>query len=176
METLEQILRQHAERYPKMEPRDAVKLIYQNAFGGGHLIRDPEACGAALRQEYAAVTQDPHRPLLEDIGNGVVRVMLCALEASGYGIAQLQQDFIRSSREHQGNRTDFLEKLEILRRVTASGAFSFTKQELEEYLEDYRNAGYPMVSHSSRYREAYSPAYRVVLRRILPDGLDREYA
>ena len=34
------ILLTHAARYPLMEPRDAVKLIYQNEFGGGHLIRD----------------------------------------------------------------------------------------------------------------------------------------
>ena len=52
METMEQVLRSHAEKYPLMEPKDAVKLIYQNVFGGGHLIRDPEACGAALRREY----------------------------------------------------------------------------------------------------------------------------
>ena len=37
MEELERILREHAERYPLMQPTDAVKLIYQNEFGGGHL-------------------------------------------------------------------------------------------------------------------------------------------
>ena len=44
METLALILASHAERYPLMEPTDAVKLIYQNEFGGGHLIRDEESC------------------------------------------------------------------------------------------------------------------------------------
>ena len=37
---LERILRQHADSYPLLQPTDAVKLIYQNEFGGGHLIRD----------------------------------------------------------------------------------------------------------------------------------------
>ena len=36
MDALEQILQDHARKYPKMEPTDAVKLIYQNEFGGGH--------------------------------------------------------------------------------------------------------------------------------------------
>ena len=171
MEELEELLRQHAARYPQMEPRDAVKLIYQNEFGGGHLIRDPEACGAALQREYEAVTQDGNVPLLEDIGNGVVRVMLRALEGRGYGIEQLQQDFIRSSREHPGSPERFLKKLDVLRKVTAAGVFSFTQQELEGYLEGYKKAGYPMVSHSDRYRQAYKPAYRIVLRRLLPENL-----
>ena len=173
METLEQILRQHAARYPQMEPRDAVKLIYQNEFGGGHLIRDPEACAAALKREYEAVTQDAGAPLLEHIGNGVVRVMLRAMEGSGYSMEQLQRDFIRSSREHSGNRDSFLGKLDILRSITAAGVFSFSEKELEDYLEAYKNAGYPMVSHSARYREAYSPAYRIVLQRMLPEEWNR---
>ena len=53
MEELRAILIAHARRYPLMQPRDAVKLIYQNEFGGGHLIRDEEACLNYLRREYA---------------------------------------------------------------------------------------------------------------------------
>lgn len=44
MNELEGVLKEHAKRYPLMQPRDAVKLIYQNEFGGGDLIRDEEAC------------------------------------------------------------------------------------------------------------------------------------
>ena len=44
MEELEKILQDHAKRYPQMEPTDGVKLIYQNEFGGGHLIKDENAC------------------------------------------------------------------------------------------------------------------------------------
>ena len=45
------------------------------------------------------------------------------------------------------------------------------QMELEEYLESYKKAGYPMVSHSQRYRDAYKPAYRIVLLRVLPEEL-----
>ena len=47
---LETVLKAHAARYPKMEPTDAVKLLYQNEFGGGHLIRDRESWMAYLRR------------------------------------------------------------------------------------------------------------------------------
>jgi len=39
-------------------------------------------------------------------------------------------------------------------------------EELEAYLEEYKRAGYPMVSHSEQYRQAYKPAYRIVLESI----------
>ena len=166
METLEQVLRRHARKYPMMQPTDAVKLIYQNVFGGGHLIRDPETCLNALQREYECTPQDPHAPLLESIGNGLVRVMLNAVDANNYSIRQLGEDFIRSSQEHKGNLNGFLIKLEILRKVTDSGAFGFTLEELEAYLEEYKRAGYPMISHSEQYRQAYKPAYRIVLTSI----------
>lgn len=171
METLEQILRIHAKQYPLMQPTDAVKLIYQNVFGGGHLIRDPAACRYALRHEYENTRQNPCMPLIEYIGNGMARVMLGALDASGYDVEQLCDDFIRSSQEHTGSRNGFLLKLDILRKVTAAGVFGFRSDELEAYLAEYKQAGYPMVSHSPQYREAYRPAYRIVQLRILPEEL-----
>ena len=53
MEELKAILIAHAKRYPLMQPTDAVKLIYQNEYGGGHLIQNEQACLNYLRREYA---------------------------------------------------------------------------------------------------------------------------
>ena len=161
MEELEQILRSHGAKYPLMEPTDAVKLIYQNEFGGGHLIRDPEKCLQRLRQEYAN-TPRKEGTLLEPIGNGMVRVMLGAMDAGGYTLEQLGQAFFQSARAHRGSLPAFQQKLELLRRVTADGVFGFSSEELNVYLAEYEKAGCPMVSHSPRYREAYRPAYRIV--------------
>ena len=162
METLEQILLAHRARYPLMEPTDAVKLIYQNEFGGGHLIRDEENCLNYLRREYESVTQSADAPLAEDIGNGMVRIHLDALEHSGYTVEQLGADFIRSARIHRGSMEQFLAKLEVLRQLTLEGRLPFSAEALDAYLEDYRQKGYPMVSHSDAYRKAYSPAYRII--------------
>ena len=167
METMEQVLRSHAEKYPLMEPKDAVKLIYQNVFGGGHLIRDPEACLNALSWEYAATAQEPEGKQPEDIGNGMVRVYLGGLDAAGYTVEQLGQVFLQSAREHRGSLEEFLRKLTVLRKVTGEGVFSFDSGDLEAYLEGYEKDGYPMVSHSDRYRAAYRPAYRIVQQDLL---------
>ena len=161
MEELKAILIAHAKRYPLMQPTDAVKLIYQNEFGGGHLIRDEQACLNYLRREYASVAKDPTVPLYEDIGNGIIRVNLAAVKPEDF--EQLGKDFIRSSAEHTGTMDSFLRKLDVLRKLTVEGIFSFDSQELENYLFKYRSQSYPIVSHSEAYREEYRPAYRIIL-------------
>ena len=160
MEELKKILREHAKRYPLMRPTDAVKLIYQNEFGGGHLIRDEQACLNYLRREYADLEKDPTAELYEDIGNGIVRVNLAAVK--GEDLAQLGQDFIDSAAKHKGTLDSFLNKLEVLQNLAEEGVFAFDMNALSAYLCEYKAAGYPAVSHSPEYRQAYKPAYRII--------------
>ena len=160
MEELRAILIAHARRYPLMQPRDAVKLIYQNEFGGGHLIRDEEACLNYLRREYATLEKDPTAPLYEDIGNGIIRVNLAALREED--LEQLGKAFIDSAAKHKGTLDSFLNKLEVLRKLTSEGVFAFDLDALNAYLSEYKAAGYPAVSHSEQYRQAYTPAYRII--------------
>lgn len=160
MDELRHILLTHAKRYPMMEPTDAVKLIYQNEFGGGHMIADETACLAYLRLEYAATLRNFHQPLYESIGNGIVRVHLAAVQPDD--LEALGQAFIRSARSHSGELASFLEKLAVLRALTQEGVFAFDSAALEAYLRAYEAAGYPPVSHSEAFRGAYHPAYRII--------------
>lgn len=157
---LKVILSDHARRYPRMEPTDAVKLIFQNEFGGGHMIANEDACLAYLRREYTATERDPAKPLMEDIGNGIVRVNLAALQEEQ--VEKLGRAFIRSANAHRGNLERFLKKLALLRQLTEEGLFCFDVAALDAYLAAYAAAGYPPVSHSEAYRKAYQPSYRIV--------------
>ena len=160
MEELRAILITHAKRYPLMQPTDAVKLIYQNEFGGGHLIRDEQACLNYLRREYTSVAKDPTVPLYEDIGNGIIRVNLAAVKPED--LEQLGRAFIDSAAKHKGTMDRFLNKLEVLRKLANEGVFNFDTNALNAYLSEYEAAGYPAVSHSPEYRQAYKPAYRII--------------
>lgn len=162
MEELNAILREHSRRYPEMQPTDAVKLIYQNEFGGGHLIQNESACLDYLRREDAGVERNPGMPLYEHIGNGIVRVNLAAVTPEE--LEELGRAFVRSAGSHRGDLSSFLGKLEVLRQLTDAGCFGFDREELEAYLARYHQAGYPPVSHSEEYRNAYHPAYRIVCR------------
>ena len=165
---LERILCQHADCYPLMQPTDAVKLLYQNEFGGGHLIRDEESCLRYLRAEFESIAKDPNAQPCEPIGNGIIRVNLAAVQEAD--LETLGRSFIRSAAAHTGTLDSFLQKLEVLRQLAQEGVFCFDAETLETYLLAYEKAGYPMVSHSETYRQNYRPAYRVVLEKFL----DRE--
>lgn len=165
-EELRQVLAAHARRYPAMAPADGVKLIYQNEFGSGHLIADPDQSLDRLRAEFASVPRDPAAALAEDIGNGLVRIQLQGLDPESYPLEALDRDLIRSARLRRGSMDAFLEKLDVLRQLAQEGAFGFSAGELETYLGPYLASGCPPVSHSAGYRAAYRPAYRVVLRSV----------
>lgn len=160
MDELRTVLICHSGRYPLMEPTDAVKLIYQNEFGGGHMIANDEACFAYLFREYTNTPRNFDLPLTENIGNGIIRVNLAALPAER--LEELGQAFIASANAHKGNLDRFLEKLAVLRQLTGEGRFGFDLAKLDEYLAAYAAAGYPAVSHSETYRKAYRPSYRIV--------------
>ena len=166
MDELEQILRHHSAKYPRMTPVDAVKLLYQNEFGGGHLIRDPEMPRQYIRREHAALDPKIPRQPAEPIGNGLVRVYLYGLTPEE--LEPLADAFFRSAAAHQGSLDSFLRKLARLQNLTAQGVLPFSSETLEAYLQTYAAEGYPMVSHSQTYRDAYAPAYRVVLASLWP--------
>lgn len=170
---LTEILLAHARKYPLMQPRDAVKLLYQGCFGGGHLISDEAACLEFLRREYAAKPQTDDT-LLEDIGRGMVRIHLSALDAHGYTAEQLGQDFIRSANSVTGSMDGFLESLSLLGALTHAGKMPFSEEALRSYLHEYAAAGYPAISHSQIYRDAYHPAYRVMHVSFLPSHIQKQ--
>lgn len=156
------ILRAQIERYPGMQPQDAVKLAFQSEFGGGHLIVDEAACLRYLYEECAATPVDGGAPLYEKIGGGMARVHLAALAVAGVAPATLGRAFLVSARTPQGTREGLERKLSLLEEAAGAGRFVFSAEVLREYLRDYAAAGYPAVSHSAAYRAAYHPAYRVV--------------
>lgn len=161
------VLREHVRRYPLMQPCDAVKLIYQNEFGGGHLIKDPAQSLARLKSEYTDVIHEQGMPLCENIGNGIVRVNLPALDVEAYPLEKLNDDFVRSAEIHKGTFESFKEKLMCMTEHFEECGFGFLKDELTDYLAKYADAGYPMVSHSDIYRDAYRPAYRVIVKSLM---------
>ena len=56
--TLEEVLSEHINRYPKMQIQDVVKLIYQNEFGGEHLVKDANESLIKLEQEVDLLKKD----------------------------------------------------------------------------------------------------------------------
>ena len=184
---MREVLLEHFRKYPEMEISDAVKLLYQSEFGGGHMIADPARSLERIRREWrdmagcsvcgrfsdqAAVTPVSGRlaaaadsraakMVCESIGGGMYRIHLAALD-DGLAAETLNEMFVQTADRKVGTRESFENKLEILVECCKSGALPFDEAQVRAYLKEYRQQGYPAVSHSDRFREQYHPAYRVV--------------
>ncbi len=158
---MELVLRTHFARYPQMTPQDAVKLVYQSAFGPGHLLADLARARAFLHRE---LEETPARAgeVYQPIGNGYARLHLAAAKAEGMTEEAIFQAFFAAANGKTPGKEAFEQELSLLEQLTQRGQTPFSAAELEAYLREYRAAGCPMVSHSQTYRDAYHPAYRVV--------------
>lgn len=143
-----------------MRPADAVKLIFQNEFGGEHMITDENATLEYLKKETEALVPDS-RPAFVPIGNHRVRLELASQTAASLGCELINKMFVFSS--HRGGSAEsFSEKLERLRDSVDEGTFAFSSEEFDNFLERYTAAGRLPLHHSETYREAYLPSYRIV--------------
>lgn len=156
---MKSILSEHFARYPKMEIRDFVKLIYQHTFGCGHMVDDSARSLAFLQAETETCEENGDR-LFTPIGNGLVRCSLSAMRQTDLRPEALNRFFVYTARHFRGTSQQFAENLQIFRVWAAEHGFAMT--EVDAFLADYRGAGYPSLHHSETYRALYRPAYRVV--------------
>ncbi len=167
MTELSYVLLEHSKKYPLMQPCDALKLCFQNEFGGGHLIKNRKTAFEFLEKEFTNVIGIPRTHLYDEIGNGIIRVNLSSSEIGSESLTRLFDFFCASSEEIHGSVVSFEGKLKELVEISKEGCFSFENAELLRYLSEYKKQGYPPVSHSEIYRKAYFPAYRIVLKKYV---------
>lgn len=167
MSVLRSILPLHAQRYPVMETRDYVKLLYQNEFGPGHLVSQGDAL-EALRAELSQAAAEGYSPayLSEAIGGGLCRFHLDPRRLTQDDLPLLARCFTLSARP-RGSAAGLWHKLGELSGLVRSGALPVEAQELELFLALYGSKkDCPSLHHSEAYREAYRPHYRVIDRDL----------
>lgn len=162
------ILIRHAKKYPLMRPRDAIKLLYQNEFGGGHIISDQTESLVRIKNEHAGLNYTPETFPVENIGNGLCRYKLQAIPDSLAALSALNRAFTAGANNIRGDSETFSEKLTLITKLADEGLMSFSTDEAKQYLDEYISSGMPMERHSEEYRLAYSPAYRVIPLKYVP--------
>lgn len=133
--------------------QDHVKRLYQRYFGGGHMIADPAASLARLREECASLAPATDEALFEPIGGGICRMHLRPLLHTGLSLDTANAMFVYSANHVTPDTRAFTAALDTLAQSDADRA----------WIADYRAKGCPAISHSDAYRAAHAPAYRVVL-------------
>lgn len=163
---MKNILKEHYNRYPRMQIQDMVKLIYQNEFAGGHLIENEKESLNFLKEELNRIDSSLSNVHIdrefEYIGNNLYRLYLDVIKNKKIQPRTVNSFFINTAKKIKGSLESFLNKLEILRHSCVNKELPFSLEDLEGYLSEYKNKGYPPESHSPAYRNEYKPSYRIV--------------
>lgn len=158
------ILTDHIRAYPKMQLVDAVKLLYQNEFGPGHMLPDRAFAYQRLASECLTANALPAGfDCFIDIGNGLVRYNIGCIEASGISLNTVNNCFCLAANTVKGSMQSFIAQLDALEKMCDSGELPFEPGYARHFIKRYIKDGCPQVHHSIEYKKAYKPAYRVML-------------
>lgn len=165
------VLRGQTRRFPLWQVQDVYKLILQAAMGSEHAMINREHARIWLEQEMSFLMPVHFpEPLIEPInpGGSIVRLNLRPFTKLKQSSELLLEVFLRTSAEFFGS-TVLLDSY-ASQAVEIAGELlpGSEPHELENFLTEMKEKGYPSVHHSKIYTNEYAPAYRVIVRSFLP--------
>jgi hypothetical protein len=98
----------------------------------------------------------------------IVRVHLRPYLAAGGDTDGLLAAFVRTAQEYHGTLEQLQRFWNYAVALAAAGQFPLSADPLTTFWEQMGAQGYAAVHHSAGYGRTYHPAYRVVLRELLP--------
>ncbi|MEX2090214.1 MAG: hypothetical protein WEB62_10600 [Bacteroidota bacterium] len=169
------IVRSHLKQYPAMEAQDLYKLLYQAALGNEHLMTDTTGIGRYLSHELETVQSSGDEPLYDVLTPDSLLVRLHLRPFKGRnGNARLLLEAMFKTAATFHPSPENLERWWLdLERLAEKKVVPFDPGELREYFQTMRSEGFPAKHHSNTFRQLYAPAYRVLLRSLLPELIGR---
>ncbi|MBD3277316.1 MAG: hypothetical protein GF388_03365 [Candidatus Aegiribacteria sp.] len=158
------ILRTHFRRYPEMSSRDLYKLAYQAAFGSSHAITDEKKAAEHLQNELSNLRRGVPEPIFDVLSpdGTVARVNLRPYADLGGEPGNLLKAFIRTAEDFTGSSGRMETVLDLALNESVQKVTGMDPEGLRKFFDQMKELGYPAAHHSDRYRELYSPAYRVI--------------
>ncbi|MCK4688694.1 MAG: hypothetical protein KAT41_00195 [Candidatus Marinimicrobia bacterium] len=160
------LILEHLNRYPEMEVQDLYKLIYQATLGPAHLGTNEEIILSYLNREVESINADPEIDLVENISPSgkYVRINLKKFKDKGGNIKLLTNAIALSAKEKVLSERILNKRWEMIARMVDSGDLPFDKEEFRQFSDFIISNKSEIPHHSKKYRECYSPSYRVVLK------------
>lgn len=162
MSEIKENLRKHLEAHPQATEEDVVKFVFQAFLGVGHLVSSADIIQRRLENEMAQNPADDTEPQTEDLSPRWVRLNLRPAKARGIAPVELAKRVYRSAQQPvsytRQDVVDFCESLDLP---------DLDKDKMKAAADRLLDGSF-LPSHSDRYREAYKPAYVVLLREEIP--------
>jgi hypothetical protein len=125
---------------------------------------DAAAVHAALQHEMEAMGSGPDEPMVDPISpdGKLARVHLRAYAAAGRRVEALADAFVATVQQPPDGHDKLVRFCGCLGDFADSGEIAFDAASVRAYFEKVAAERYPAVHHSTAYRSAYRPAYRIV--------------
>ena len=158
-------LTEHCQRYPRLQPQDVFKFLYQSAFGCEHAVSSPETTLARIAEEYESVCGGGEE--MELLDGGFSRVPLAYMNG-GLSAETFGKLFALSAQKQVDGKDALLQKTAVAKALVSGGELPFSPDDFDAAVARWEADGYPAVRHSEIFRETYHPSYRVIANEYLP--------
>jgi len=151
--------------HPKAEAVDLYKFLHQAMFGPGHAVPDAAQAADALQSEFAGLGSPTNAETWCDTLGGdpmLVRVNLRPFLANGFASDALAEAFVATANAVRADPQQMGVALDLVVQWLQQDNRQDLGRDLYKLAREMAEKGYPPVHHSSGYRQAYQPAYRVI--------------
>lgn len=155
--------------HPEAAADDAYKFLHQGVFGPGHAVDDRRSAERLLDQEIAGlVPAAVEDPLCQPLAGStpMARIHLRPFLAADEDPKALLDVFVASAAVTAGSAADMDAALTAAVATLAKDGQWGLAGELETLGSGLAAGSYPATGHSERYRNAFKPAYRVVVLEL----------
>ena len=152
-------------RSPKSEVQDYYKLLFQSAFGAGHMIQNYNDCLEMLDKEMRQIEADINCPLYNDISLTfpLVRVNLSRCKVEKIDHHTISKAFFEGAKiDTKIDTKGFETYLNLAVNELIKPPFNINEEDLAAFIKKIKKLGFPAVHHSETYRKLYKPHYRVI--------------
>ncbi len=166
------LIRQHLEWYPRLQVRDAYKLIYQGAMGPEHMVATQQEFARRLELEFDSLPPVLHERLLEAVrpDQTLFRLNLRPFKAYENTIDRLVPLLLQTSRQVHGSLRELITTWTTFEQIAEQDqAGPFPLEEVIKFSHRLAREGYPSVHHSQVYRREYQPAYRLIAGNLISE-------
>ncbi len=159
----------HLAAHPAAQPQDVYKLLHQAVTGPGHAVNDPTSARRWLDREIAGLTPNGFdEPLCEPIGGdpAMVRIHLRPFVEAGLDPGELADAFVASAAGPPADPARLDDAVQRAVDHLRDAGDTDNADALLTLRTELSARGFPATHHSSAFRTAYDPAYRVVRREL----------
>ena len=162
-EEFKENLIKHLKTFPLMQAEDVYKLAYQFSFGPGHFFINEDEAEKRIFSEAEGLKDDNGKINIVIVGNGYYRYPL--FDNPIY-LKIVLEKFIKTVKGGKPNNVDFEDLLNDISGYLKDLKINFNVEDFLALIKDMKEKGYPAISHSERYRNAYHPHYRLIKGEI----------